>query len=156
MLSADFNAYRANKAGTVAQMLGNMINQIRGSGFAIGTRNTYQRKLFRGLTVETRRHTRHGLAGILYHDFRDIGSIRQIDLALNDQYARATIDGVLSVGMTVALQAHDAAERIAWLYAIASVCNAGNQFVCVADDSAINTFEQLSACLLSHENLNSE
>ena len=58
--------------------------------------------------------------------------------------------------MTVALQAPDAAERIAWLYAIASVCNAGNQFVCVADDSAINTFEQLSACLLSHENLNSE
>ena len=156
MLTADFDAHRANKAGAVAQMLGNVVNQVRGCGFTVGTRNAYQGKFLGGFAVESGCHARHGLAGILYHNFRDIGGIRQIDLALNNQNARATIDGVLSIGMTIALQAYDAAECITWLYAIASVRNAGNQFVCIADDGAINTFEQLSACLLSHENLNSE
>ena len=156
MLAADLDANRADKARAIAQVLGDMVYQIGSGGFAVRARNAHQGELFRGLAIEAGRHARHGLTGILHHNFRNLGSIGQVDLALYDQDARAAIDGVLSVGVAIALQAHDAAERIARLHAIASVCNAGNRLVRIADDGAINTFKQLSACLLCHENLNSE
>ena len=137
-------------------MLGNVVNQVRGCGFTVGTRNAYQGKFLGRFAVKSGCHARHGLAGILYHDFRDIGGIRQIG-SCAQQSKRARHDRWRPEHRNDHRSSPTMpAECITWLYAIASVRNAGNQFVCIADDGAITTFEQLSACLLSHENLNSE
>lgn len=45
----------------VAQMLGNVVNQVRGCGFTVGTRNAYQGKFLGGFAVESGCHARLAL-----------------------------------------------------------------------------------------------
>ena len=141
------HANRPDDAGATTRNARDVLHKKRSGGLAVGARHANQRNVVRGVIVEDGSGMRHRLARVGNNNLRHIGRVCQIDLALNDQHLCATVDRILRKGMPVDLHAHDAEEHIARLYRIAAVSDAGNLFLRIAQNGAIQTLEQLGACL---------